>query len=992
MNTKEKNIIIKQLKSKEIYHNELSEECKSMKDIIDAERKFGLRTIDKIGFDVINQVFFVHEKVLYRSNYSKEEYWQTDQTSFNDFNNYNAYLNGEIYDNACYYQCNDLSFKKITENKSFKSLDSLIDYTIDDYKLTPSEEEIELFNEGEKTKKLIKKWITKFIECDTLEKLQKVVKNYKNSNLSTVYEIDLSFFFWNYIFYDVSDKKRFDVIMQYMSTGHYPEYLMIQPLCHVFNPDEVLLSYNYSNGTRQTCNKHKSKLKKYIESITNSQLKSNETKVFFCPETHYYCEKDSFGVCRYFETFDELISYRGNDLSDADLTKSFNLKYDFSSCTTNNNTKLPLSTSSQYKYVVSKKYKKNIFFVTQTWYNQNNVVIKKNNHSFEYFFDFVAFLKGDLSDANLLLCDGLINLTDVSSINLTNASLTSKICDKFQLDYTKYNLEIKKIESFKETKELEKNTSIVLKSSRQSLSTYDNYDSFNYDPTKERVYYISDIHLMHKLQQKKVKSFDDVLYTINNIVDNIATETDNILLINGDISSDYNIYEIFVKLLYERFKNNRNKPQIIFTLGNHELWDFQDSTFKEIINKYSALLSNYNITLLQNNIVYKNSKNDWNSISSDEIITLSTDQIREKLRDSRITIFGGLGFSGCNEEFNANNGIYRNTLSREQEIIESEKFYKLYTKILESIPDKTPIILTHMPMDCWNNDAKYQNGYIYISGHTHRNYFYDDLETRIYSDNQIGYKNNNIHLKWIDLDNEYDYFSDYEDGIYQISGESYQNFYKGKNIEITFNRKVNILYMLKKNGYYCFIHQAKNKSLSILNGGALKQLSSKDINYYYNNMDTVISTIKDPLEKYTKIQEKISEEIRKIGGVGKIHGCIIDIDFYNHIYVNPVDLKITGYNALNIIYKTIYPNVPALLEKECPVLYLNYNRLISGSSKNLPTISKGTNTNLSLLPQIYLDTDIYKASREIKKMQKLEHSILTTWIESPAKKQLIEQK
>ena len=37
--------------------------------------------------------------------------------------------------------------------------------------------------------------------------------------------------------------------------------------------------------------------------------------------------------------------------------------------------------------------------------------------------------------------------------------------------------------------------------------------------------------------------------------------------------------------------------------------------------------------------------------------------------------------------------------------------------------------------------------------------------------------------------------------------------------------------------------------------------------------------------------------------------------------------------------------------------------------------------NIEILPQIYLDTDIYKASREIKKMQKLSSNILSSWYE-----------
>ena len=164
----------------------------------------------------------------------------------------------------------------------------------------------------------------------------------------------------------------------------------------------------------------------------------------------------------------------------------------------------------------------------------------------------------------------------------------------------------------------------------------------------------------------------------------------------------------------------------------------------------------------------------------------------------------------------------------------------------------------------------------------------------------------------------------------------------------------------------------------MLNGGALKKLNAKDVNYYYDNMDSMIASIETPFKKYTAFQESIDDEIRKIGGSGWIHGCIIDIDYYNHVYVNPVDMTVRSYWASNIINKLVYPNVPALLKNECPELYANYLKLIEGEKSN-PLAVKQTKNEVSLLPQEYLETDIYKASREIKKMQKLNSNVLTTW-------------
>lgn len=102
--------------------------------------------------------------------------------------------------------------------------------------------------------------------------------------------------------------------------------------------------------------------------------------------------------------------------------------------------------------------------------------------------------------------------------------------------------------------------------------------------------------------------------------------------------------------------------------------------------------------------------------------------------------------------------------------------------------------------------------------------FHDDGVERIYANNQIGYRNENPHLKNFLLSGEYDCFDYYKDGIYEITAEQYRDFAKGKNINMTFNRKVSTLYMLKKKEYYCFIYKTKTESLCILHGGASRKI------------------------------------------------------------------------------------------------------------------------------------------------------------------------
>ena len=266
--------------------------------------------------------------------------------------------------------------------------------------------------------------------------------------------------------------------------------------------------------------------------------------------------------------------------------------------------------------------------------------------------------------------------------------------------------------------------------------------------------------------------------------------------------------------------------------------------------------------------------------------------------------------------------------------------------------------------------------WVYVSGHTHRNYFYDDGEYRIYADNQLGYNYKTASTKYFSIEYDYDIFSNYEDGIYKISKNEYTDFYRGKNIIMNYNRDGEI-FMLKKKGYYCFIRPS-TRGLSILNGGALKSLDSTDINYYYDNMDRQISINKEPLDKYTRYQKDIAKYIKQIGGMGTIHGSIIDIDFYNHIYVNPFDGTLSGYCAFNMIDKYIYANIPSLLKDNCLLLYENYQKKL-GKSDFDSLIVNGQDNEIVLKPTYYPSTDIYMASREIKKIQRLNNGVLTVW-------------
>ncbi len=949
MQTKELKKVMRQLKTYKLRVEEVPEEFSNNMDIIRAERRYGLRKSKNRGFDAIHQKFFIEEEIFYKDFSGKMSSYLTKQL-FDDFGTYYKFLEGDIYVNSCYcyydfskdedfIKKNKIDVEKLQERKAF------ITQTIDDITVDVSEEELEAYEEAEKTKELCKEWIVRFDSCKSYEELSKTVQDYRESELADT--VDVVFFFFNYIYRDIADKDRFNIIMEYISARDYLDYKLIYAMCHIYDLDEVLDSYHYLSENKKDVDSRKKDLIRYIDGFKKTQW-GFSTYRYFDKQTHFYCEERSsrFGpplviLYRYFETFDEFVKYLEGDLKSCDLSAAFKLDVDFSKYETDEKTKVPIRKKDKIVCTLEKGYKKdehygNYFYVKQQWRNSIGCLIKENHFETDYFFDFIYFLRGDLSNADLLFCDGLSNITDYSDINFSDAKLTSRLCEIYGVNYDIFELNREAIGTFDQTEKNEIETSIILHSSRNSF--LEDTRTHTQLLKTQRISYISDLHLMHRLDNAECKSENDIIYVIQNIIDTIVSEKGDLLLIGGDVASDFYIFKLFITLLRKSIRN------VVFILGNHELWSFPGKTFEEITEIYNNLIEENGMYFIQNDLLYGDS--DWLcKISYEELIKKDKKQIRNQLRCARLVIFGGLGFSGYNMEFNADNGIYRNILNRENEVLETIKFEKLYLSMLESIYDKNVIIFTHTPIEDWCKQIEYQENFVYVSGHTHRNYFYDDGTYKVYSDNQIGYNNENPHLKDFLMDNDYDYFSDFEDGIHEITAKEYKDFYRGKNISINFNREVFALYMLKKNGYYCFLHESGLSSLTILNGGERRKLENKGLQYYYEHMDKVIERIKNPLDKYISVQQIISNEVRRIGGKGRIHGCIVDIDFYNHIYVNPTDMKITGYWALDMINKKVYPNIPSLLKNECPMLYENYINFIEENSSSIIVPKKDVESN-----------------------------------------------
>lgn len=496
-----------------------------------------------------------------------------------------------------------------------------------------------------------------------------------------------------------------------------------------------------------------------------------------------------------------------------------------------------------------------------------------------------------------------------------------------------------------------------------------------------RVFYVTDIHLDSKISKIYGKHANDneiesVIETaVNNIVAdyNSAPSKHKIMLIGGDVSHVCQRTKIFYQKLTECIPGKN----IMAILGNHEYWDEKTRESNpdniELTSEFYEKMFNELYISFANNMLftYKNGRRYF--VRDNELMDASPEEIRTFIEDSPLTILGGTGFSGRNETYNCTSGMYRNAIrSRQKEKELSTKFESLYNKILKAVPNSRILIFTHMPMRDWTDKAPNPK-WIYVNGHTHRNYL--DLSdcSHVYSDNQIGY-GGTVHLKSFFMGREHDIFKYWPNGIHEITKDQYQQFYKSKCMTMTCNREGSY-FMIKCDPLYCFFYRKKNK-LQILDGGRILDASEHDLQYYFNNMTRYGEAVNSFLNDYQVELKSISSFVKSIGGTGRMHGCIVDVDFYNHVYLNPFDGTITSYRADDMVNKIVFPGFEAMLESERRDLLPEYKSKIAQNNDDMHALIKNNTGS-----EMYYDgTEIYGISRIFYSLQHLtENFVVRRW-------------
>ncbi|MBR6046112.1 MAG: DUF4116 domain-containing protein [Ruminococcus sp.] len=530
-------------------------------------------------------------------------------------------------------------------------------------------------------------------------------------------------------------------------------------------------------------------------------------------------------------------------------------------------------------------------------------------------------------------------------------------------------------------------TELALKE-EQTIHDFTSGSQYN----RTQLYYVTDIHIEHQLKNHaedgdltgaKIDSF--ISYKITEMLEGV-TDKYSTLLIGGDVAGSIPITNLFYMRLSEQWEG-----RIIAVMGNHELWNGHPDPKKDryvsppidvIVKKYDQeVFEPNNITLLQNSLYISCKElNVKHLLSEDEILSCPDDVLEAILAHSSLIILGGIGFSGLNPFRNATIGLYRAAITTlEADFAETKRFADVYDKVERCARDQRVIVLTHTQVEDWTNKRCNPN-WIYINGHTHRNCLIRDSDgTTVLSDNQIGYEPVKWKLNAVFISNG---FETYKDGIYEITKKEYKDFNSLRGVHIYGLKTIpDTIMMLKKNSIYMFLIHSEN-GVCLLSGGKVMHLTHKNIEYYYEHMEEYRSKMLEALKPLHDRLYALSNEVRLFGGSGKVHGCIVDISFDTHLYLNILDGSVTPYFAIDMVNKYTYPNITALLKKRCPELkksYLSSKR--SGLLPLLSDISTNRETEIAeISEQIFFETDIYEPSKKLRAIQyMLEQNIIRIW-------------
>ena len=270
----------------------------------------------------------------------------------------------------------------------------------------------------------------------------------------------------------------------------------------------------------------------------------------------------------------------------------------------------------------------------------------------------------------------------------------------------------------------------------------------------------------------------------------------------------------------------------------------------------------------------------------------------------------------------------------------------------------------------------------------------------------------------------------YGDGIYDITVDDYWSFLRKitTNCRPKFPHTYSVKF-IKNSGFFMFVSVTEKGSTSILQGGFLRKLK-RPLEYYYQRLPEYANTILSKFSKYWDALYNLSKQIQSITSdendlqvcykkyvdackdsntfcfsyeswkrdnlfSGRVHGCIVDIDYHNHIYLNPYDGSITPYSGPSMYQKYAYPNVASLIAANRPEMLPALNHAIetSGNGKSMQLLLANSKEArvLSVLDEQeadinnepITDVSIYKISNRMKQLQTIyDYHYVSVWLDN----------
>ena len=274
----------------------------------------------------------------------------------------------------------------------------------------------------------------------------------------------------------------------------------------------------------------------------------------------------------------------------------------------------------------------------------------------------------------------------------------------------------------------------------------------------------------------------------------------------------------------------------------------------------------------------------------------------------------------------------------------------------------------------------------------------------------------------------------YDDGIYDISIDDYWSYYR----DLTDNGRpkfpyTNSVKFLKHDGFIMFISVTEKGTLSVLQGGTLRKLK-RSVQYYYDRLPEYGKLVLQKFSKYWDALYHISKQVQAIAldkstirtyyteyvkyrhdmgfealdydawyyrnrdlfsFSGRVHGCIVDLDYYSHIYLNPYDGKIAPYYAPSMYQKYVYKNVPSLIAARRPEMLPSFESaveaaeatestaLILAQSKERHDLTQLRKDEIDTYNALVQDTSMYAVSNRLKLLQAVyDYGLVVVWYDN----------